>query len=133
MRVSPVTLKERAQRELVRWRRGLSADERQQLRTAREEGRLVLVGLLVDDACELETWRDELREYVQNHEDLVFHLEERTWHICRAHPVAHAVVATGVVPAGVTCGNRTCPFASARPMQLVAVARSTRRSDLEPR
>ena len=117
-------LRERALAELMRWRRGLTAEERSRLRSAREDGRLVLVGLPIDDASELETWRDELREYVQNRDDLVFHLEERTWHICRAHPLARTIIVAGLIPAAFACGWRACPFGSAargRPVQLVAV------------
>jgi len=77
------------------------------------------------------TWTDDLREYVQTREGLVFHLEDRTFHICRSHPLARTVIETGVSAANFECPRAECPFAAAsrcaggRAVQLVA--RSVRR------
>ena len=121
-------LERRARAELARWRRTVPARVRADLAN-RREAPLVLVGVPEDVEArdEAEMWTDELREYVQNREDLVFHLEERTFHICRAHPSARLVVETGVIAPDFTCPRDACPFVAAsrcaggRSVQLVAV------------
>ncbi len=72
----------------------------------------------VDRAAERENemWTEQLREYVDAHEDILFFLEERTFHICRAHPEARRVIRTGVIAPDFACPLRRrdgCPFAGA--------------------
>ena len=64
---------------------------------------------------ENEMWTEQLQEWVTSHDDVVFFLEERKFHICRAHPKARRVLETGVVPATFACplGRQRCPLASA--------------------
>lgn len=73
-----------------------------------------LRGRFVDpaDACENQMWRRDLIEYINNHPELRFQVEERTFHICRAHPAAREVVENGIVPNDFVCpaGNEACPF-----------------------
>jgi len=122
----------RAQAELVRWRLTLPARERADLVVWREEA-FVLVGVPVDgeELNDAAVWTDDLREYVQTREGLVFHLEDRTFHICRSHPLTRTVIETGVIAANFECPRAECPFAAAsrcaggRAVQLVA--RSVRR------
>lgn len=135
----------RARAAFVRWRRTLSPRERAGLAGYREES-FVLVGVPVDPEAldDVAMWTDELREYVQAREDLVFHVEERRYHICRAHPLARGVIETGVIAAGFACPRGGCPFAAAsrcaggRAVQLVAIPddggnRGMRGRDSEPR
>jgi len=107
-------LARRARAELARWRRRLPARVRADLVEWREEP-FVLVGVPVDpeELNDAAMWTESLREYVQTREDLVFHLEERTFHICRAHPRARTVIETGVIAADFTCPRGQCPFAAA--------------------
>jgi len=120
-------LARRARAELARWRRTVPARVRADLAAWREES-FVLVGVPVEveELNEAAMWTDELREYVQTREDLVFHLEERSYHICRAHPLARVVVETGVIAPDFACPRGECPFAAAsrcaggRAVQLVA-------------
>lgn len=81
-----------------------------------------LLGVFVDDDTAREDeldnamWSDDFREYVTAHEELVFHVGDRSFHICRAHPAARAVAEAGVIPAGFACplGRGACPFVGAR-------------------
>ena len=102
---------------------------------ASAEAEVELRGVFVDDATAREDqldnamWSRDFREYVTAHEELVFHVPERSFHICRAHRMARAVLEAGVIPAGFACplGRAACPFVaaqSARPgaaMHLVPV------------
>lgn len=76
-----------------------------------------LRGRFVDpeDAREDETWCDDLVEYINAHPEVGFHLEERRFHICRAHRAAREVIAAGRVPAGFVCpvASDGCPFQGA--------------------
>jgi hypothetical protein len=106
-----------------------------------DEPAVELLGVFVDDATERADeldnamWSDDFREYVTAHDELVFHVPARSFHICRAHPAARAVVARGVIPAGFACplGRAGCPFveaASGRPraaMHLVPLRIGTAR------
>jgi hypothetical protein len=95
-----------------------------------------LRGRVVDpeDAREDDTWCDDLIEYINGHPEVAFHLEERRFHICRAHRAARDVISTGRVPARFTCpaANDRCPFkeasslASGRPLVLTAILRGSR-------
>src|SRR5262245_33752331 len=75
-----------------------------------------LRGRFVDpeDAAENEMWTEALRDYITAL-DIPFFLEERKFHICRAHPEARAVLATGVIRPGFTCPllRASCPLAQA--------------------
>ena len=54
-----------------------------------------LRGRLVDEETRREDrmLKQQLFDYIVNHEEVTFFLEERTYHICRAHPAARAAVA----------------------------------------
>lgn len=54
----------------------------------------------------------QLLEFILNHEEIAFFLEERHFHICRRHRQARAVLAKGVLPAGFRCSLRgeDCPM-----------------------
>lgn len=73
-----------------------------------------LRGRFVDpmDAREDDTWCDDLIEYINAHPEVGFHLEERRFHICRAHRAARDVIAAGRVPAEFECpvADDRCPF-----------------------
>ena len=60
-------------------------------------------------------WTHQLVEYINSHEEVEFHLKERTFHICRAHAEARRVIATGRIAADFACpvGAAACPFAAA--------------------
>lgn len=64
-----------------------------------------------DDAIRMHEWLQDWHEYCLTH-DVAFLPREviviRTFHICRSHPIAQAVVAAGHLPA-----EFSCPFASA--------------------
>ena len=72
-----------------------------------------LHGRLADpaDAADAELAVRELTEYIQADPNIVFHLEEREFHICRAHARARRVIREGRIAAGFTCpgGNTDCP------------------------
>jgi hypothetical protein len=78
---------------------------------------IVLLGQPIDAEIERENrlWTQQLAEYVNAHEEVGFFLQERRFHICRAHAVARAVIARGTIPAGFTCPRAAtdCPLASA--------------------
>ncbi len=102
---------------------------------ATEEPEVELLGVFVYDAPAREDqldnamWARDFLEYVTAHEELVFHVAGRTFHICREHAAARAVVEAGVIPAGFVCplGRAACPFVGAgskrpgAPMHLVPV------------
>lgn len=73
-----------------------------------------LVGELVDDDVDFE--HDELKqnllEYINNHEEVQFFLLERELHICRAHASARKVLTDGFLPADFVCplGASDCPM-----------------------
>jgi len=73
-----------------------------------------LVGELVDDGAEFEheQLKQELLEYINNHEEVQFFLLDRSFHICRAHAMAREVIEEGVLPADFVCplGNAACPM-----------------------
>lgn len=73
-----------------------------------------LRGRFVDpeDAIDDALWRQELIEYIDAHPEIVFFLEERRFHICRAHAVGRRVAKTGVVPRDFVCplADRACPL-----------------------
>jgi hypothetical protein len=81
-----------------------------------------------------DTWCDDLIEYINGHPEVALHLEERRFHICRAHTAAREVIATGRVPATFTCpvANDRCPFegasalVSGRALALAATLRAAR-------
>lgn len=54
----------------------------------------------------------QLLEFVLNHEEIRFFLEERRFHICRRHAPAREVLAAGVLPARFRCAFRgeACPL-----------------------
>src|SRR5689334_2088712 len=99
------------------WIRTLPRATRTDLRlTSWRDQPLELVAMPVDAeaATEHEAWTDQLREYIDGHEEIGFFLQERRFHICRAHPAARRVIATGTIPAGFTCprAHAACPFAA---------------------
>jgi hypothetical protein len=68
-----------------------------------------------EDALEQEMWTEDLIEYINNRPEMRFHLEERRFHICRAHAAAREIVRTGVIHGHFTCpaANDACPFEAA--------------------
>jgi hypothetical protein len=109
-------LQQRADHSLRRWSATLPPDEREQLRRRRGGPRAAsLIGEPLNDAGALIPDLQDLREFVDSHEELGFFLGERRFHICRAHPAALQVVTGGLIPAGFRCpaGDADCPFAAA--------------------
>jgi hypothetical protein len=108
----------RARAALRQWRASLPATARVglALRSWRDQP-LTLIGEPVDAELAHDTalWTTSLIEYVNSHEEVGFYLQERRFHICRAHAAARRVVCTGVIPAGFECPVRAaaCPFAAA--------------------
>jgi hypothetical protein len=74
-----------------------------------------VIGEPLNDAGALIPDLDELREFVDSHEEIGFFLGERRFHICRALPAARQVIARGLIPADFFCpgGAIDCPFAAA--------------------
>jgi hypothetical protein len=68
----------------------------------------------VDDDDDHQAQKQQLLEYIGNHEDVQFFLVERRLHICRAHAAARAVISTGMLPADFVCpaAAGACPMAS---------------------
>jgi len=56
--------------------------------------------------------KQQLLDFILNHEEIVFFLEERSFHICRWHTQARDVLAAGLLPAGFRCTLRgdACPM-----------------------
>jgi hypothetical protein len=130
-------LRLRAGAELRRWRIRLPPDERDELGRLLDrradhvfhqatvsdgcsewhELPIVLLGQQIDVETERENrlWTQQLAEYVNAHEEVGFFLQERHFHICRAHAAARAVIERGTIPAGFSCPRAAadCPFASA--------------------
>ena len=75
------------------------------------------MGQQIDAETERENrlWTQQLAEYVNAHEEVGFFLQERHFHICRAHAAARAVIERGTIPAGFSCPRTAadCPLASA--------------------
>jgi hypothetical protein len=108
-----------AREAFARWQRQLAPSTQAELRRLRAHRppELDLVGHVVDREAEREhrMWTRDLREYVSSHEEVGFFLQERRYHICRAHAAARAVIASGTIPAAFACPlhNRACPLAGA--------------------
>lgn len=117
------------------WWKSLDSSAKRSLRGRELNAAIELRGRFLDpeDAVENEMWRLDLIEYINNHPELRFHLEERKFHICRAHAVAREVIRTGVVPGAFVCPvrNAACPFEAASKLgdgrPLVLAARLRRR------
>lgn len=79
-----------------------------------EEPPIRLVGRLVDEETRRETRlaRQQLFDYIANHEEIQFFLRDVEHHICRAHPAARRVIRTGFLPATFRCpvGSGSCPM-----------------------
>lgn len=111
----------RARAALRSWRATLPAPARVglALRSWRDQP-LTLIGAPVDAevAHDDALARTSLLEYINSHEEVGFYLQERYFHICRAHAAARRVVRAGVIPAGFVCPRRasSCPFAAAAAM-----------------
>lgn len=73
-----------------------------------------LVGHFVDpeDRADHDLARQQLLEFVSNHEEIAFFLVEGAFHICRAHPSARAVIRQGFIPADFECplSDAACPM-----------------------
>ena len=111
-------LARRARAALRQWRATLPADARAGLALPSwRDQPLVLIGAPVDAALahDAALWTAQLVEYINSHEEVGFYLQERRFHICRAHAAARRVVRAGVIPAGFACPRRAadCPFAAA--------------------
>lgn len=107
--------------EVAAWWRSLDENARHELgaapsRSGSDEPEMVLQGRPVDpqEQAENEQWTAQLREYVNGHE-VPFFMEEKRFHICRAHRIAREVTETGVLPAAFSCPleQAACPFAAA--------------------
>jgi hypothetical protein len=74
-----------------------------------------LIGRPQDDLDDGLDATHDLTEYINAHEEVGFHLQERRFHICRAHILARRVIATGSIPANFICSRAvtTCPFMAA--------------------
>ncbi len=78
-----------------------------------DHGRLVLVG--DPRSAEFAEPRDgnrDLLEFILNHEEIVFFLEERSFHICTEHRQARAILERLKIPARFRCALRgeDCPM-----------------------
>lgn len=73
-----------------------------------------LVGEFVDPVNDADhhLFKQQLLEYVSNHEDIQFFMVDGALHICRAHPAARGVIRAGRLPADFTCPNAddACPM-----------------------
>jgi hypothetical protein len=110
---------QRAREALATWQRQLTPAVRAELRHLgpRSPSEVTLVAHPVDGELEREhrMWTRDLRDYVNSHEEVGFFLQERRYHICRAHAAARTVIATGTISAAFQCPlrDRACPFAGA--------------------
>lgn len=64
------------------------------------------------DAEDAEYISTQLLEFILGHEDIVFFLEERTFHICRRHPLARSTLRRGSIPEDFRCAQagEGCPL-----------------------
>ncbi|MDP2343985.1 MAG: hypothetical protein Q8O67_23710 [Deltaproteobacteria bacterium] len=73
-----------------------------------------LRGALIDDENDREhkQFKQQLLEYISNHEDVRFFLVNKHFHICRAHPAARDVIRSGLLPVTFSCpvGDEQCPM-----------------------
>ncbi|MGE0548794.1 MAG: hypothetical protein AB7O24_23960 [Kofleriaceae bacterium] len=73
-----------------------------------------LRGALVDEENDPEhrMFKQQLLEYISNHEEVQFFLADGSFHICRAHPAARAVICSGLLPARFECpiADQACPM-----------------------
>jgi hypothetical protein len=73
-----------------------------------------LKGALVDEENDREhrQFKQQLLEYISNHEDVQFFLVEHKFHICRAHAGARAVIRVGELASTFVCPAETsdCPM-----------------------
>jgi hypothetical protein len=73
-----------------------------------------LRGALIDEENDIEhkQAKQQLLEYIANHEEIHFFLVDRQFHICRAHPVARDVIRAGHLPADFVCpvDEASCPM-----------------------
>lgn len=111
-------LARRARAVLRQWRATLPTEARAGLALPSwRDQPLALIGAPVDAelAHDDALWTAQLVEYINGHEEVGFYLQERRFHICRAHAAARRVVGTGVIPAGFACPRRAadCPLAAA--------------------
>jgi len=115
---APHPLTRRARAALRGWLPTLPRATRATLRpTTWPDPPIALLGVASDPelAHEEAQWTRQLGEYINGHEEIGFFLQERRFHICRAHAAARRVIATGVIPAGFVCPRAAagCPFAGA--------------------
>lgn len=108
----------RARDALRKWKATLPASVRADLALPSWRSHpLTLIAVAVDSeqARDAEQWTTELIEYINSHEEVGFNLQERRFHICRAHAAARRVIHTGVIPAAFACprGEPSCPYAGA--------------------
>lgn len=99
----------------LRWDDSSLAAESMGTQTQWHELPIQLKGRLVDEETRGEDrmLKQQLFDYIVNHEEVTFFLEERTYHICRAHPAARTVIKNGLLPASFQCplGNGpNCPM-----------------------
>ena len=99
-----------------------------------------LLGRLVDDETRRETrmHKQQLFDYIANHEEVQFFLQERHFHICRSHPAAREVIRNGLLPATFRCPLELQGEAQGRarrdcPMRAVLVAARRQSIELSPR
>ncbi len=84
-------LARRARAALRQWRATLPTDARVGLALPSwRDQPLVLIGAPVDAALadDAALWTAQLVEYINSHEEVGFYLQERRFHICRAHAAA---------------------------------------------
>ncbi len=75
-----------------------------------------LRGALLDEENDKEhrQFKQQLLEYISNHEEVQFFLVEHKFHICRSHPGAREVIRSGLLPSGFVCpaDSAACPMAA---------------------
>lgn len=72
-----------------------------------------------EDPDDPDDWNVDFYEYLVNNPELGIHFNGRTFHICRAHPVARVLLRAGVIPGGFRCpqAGPSCPMEELQRLQ----------------
>lgn len=99
-----------------------------------------LRGMPIDTENDVEhkQFKQQLLEYISNHEDVQFFLVDKRLHICRSHSGAREVIRSGFLPSSFVCpaSDEGCPMRqilSACPGQSVLLAPALSKTKLEHR
>jgi len=110
---APLTkrLSSRQRTDVAKWWQGLDEEERSALRPNRRRWPSAVIGRFVEPEPSAQS-SDEFEGVIDFYEYLVNHeisLEDRSFHICSAHPRARAVLAAGRIPADYSCPRADAP------------------------